>query len=228
MDKQDDVVSNFNLIAKYSNPCTWDHNNHYHVFLLNNLPEKRNLAYEIGCGLGSFTSKLAERFSAVVGVDYASDMISRAKEIHSYNNVTYFLDDFTEIKLPTTSVDLFASIATLHHLPFEASLQKMKNALKPGGRILILDLYQEATIEDYLTIAVASLVNRMAKLYRHSPAEYATEIAQAWREHTQYDSYMKLNEIREVSGSILPEAVIRRHLYWRYSLIWTKPQESRA
>ena len=228
MDKQDGVVSNFNLIANYSDPSAWDHNNHYHVFLLRNLPEKRNLAYDIGCGLGSFTSKLAERFEAVVGVDYAPDMIHRAKEIHSYNNVAYFLGDFTEIKLPTASVDLFASIATLHHLPFEASLQKMKNALKPGGRILILDLYQEAMIGDYLTIVVASLMNRIAKLYRHSAAENTQEIAKAWREHTRYDSYMKLDEIREVSRSVLPGAVIRRHLYWRYSLVWTKPPESRA
>ncbi len=128
---------------------------------------KRKMAYDIGCGLGSFTSELAEHFEPVVGVDYAPIMIRRAKDFLPYNNVTYLLEDFIEIDIPTASVDLFAIIATLHHLPFESSLQKMKNTLRPGGKILILDLYQEDTIWDYLTIVVASIMNRVHKTLRH-------------------------------------------------------------
>ena len=32
-----------------------------------------------------------------------------------------------------------------------------------------------------------------------------------------------LGEIRAVAGERLPGALVRRRLYWRYSLEWTKP-----
>jgi hypothetical protein len=30
-------------------------------------------------------------------------------------------------------------------------------------------------------------------------------------------------DVRRLAGRMLPGARYRRHLYWRYSLIWTKP-----
>ena len=43
---------------------------------------------------------------------------------------------------PREKYDCIASIATFHHLPLEVMLQKAKDALKPGGVLLILDLFQ--------------------------------------------------------------------------------------
>jgi hypothetical protein len=34
---------------------------------------------------------------------------------------------------------------------------------------------------------------------------------------------MKLEEIRRVADEVLPGAIVRRHLFWRYSLVWRKP-----
>jgi hypothetical protein len=44
----------------------------------------------------------------------------------------------------------------------------------------------------------------------------------AWAEHEQYDVYPTLSEAREACAQILPGASVRRHLLWRYSVIWRK------
>ncbi len=32
-----------------------------------------------------------------------------------------------------------------------------------------------------------------------------------------------VGEVREVCRAVLPGAVVRRHLLWRYSIVWRKP-----
>ena len=46
--------------------------------------------------------------------------------------------------LPAGQFDAIVSIATLHHVPLEPLLPKLQVALKPGGRLIILDLLQQA------------------------------------------------------------------------------------
>ena len=49
------------------------------------------------------------------------------------------------------------------------------------------------------------------------------EVAAAWAEHGKVDRYMTLRQVRAVCARVLPGAEIRRHLFWRYSLVWRKP-----
>ena len=44
----------------------------------------------------------------------------------------------------------------------------------------------------------------------------------AWDEHGRHDSYLTLSEIRKTCADVLPGASVKRHLLWRYSLIWKK------
>lgn len=48
----------------------WNHNNHYHPFLLSHLPSHCENALEIGCGTGSFSRLLAERSQYVLELDW--------------------------------------------------------------------------------------------------------------------------------------------------------------
>ena len=45
-------------------------------------------------------------------------------------------------EFPPDTFDCIATIATLHHVPTRAVLLKLKNALRPGGVLLVLDLYE--------------------------------------------------------------------------------------
>ncbi len=56
-------------------------------------------------------------------------------------NVEYLLAEANCWSFPEERFDCVASITTLHHLPLAPTLRKMGGALRPGGTLLVLDLY---------------------------------------------------------------------------------------
>jgi SAM-dependent methyltransferase len=52
--------------------------------------------------------------------------------------------------LPAAHFDCIVSIATLHHLPLELMLEKMKAALKENGVLLVLDLFKAESASDFV------------------------------------------------------------------------------
>jgi hypothetical protein len=120
-----------------------------------------------------------------------------------------------------------ASIATLHHLPFEETLLKMKGALKINGTLIILDLFQPEGLSDALTTTLAVPANIMLRLIRTGRLREPGEVREAWAEHGRSDSYLTLSQIRQVCASVLPEAEVRKHLLWRYSITWKKKRVTR-
>ncbi|MBZ0284086.1 MAG: hypothetical protein K8L97_25320 [Anaerolineae bacterium] len=49
------------------------------------------------------------------------------------------------------------------------------------------------------------------------------EARQAWEAHGATDVYPPVSAVRACCDQFLPGAVVRKHLFWRYSLIWQKP-----
>jgi hypothetical protein len=47
---------------------------------------------------------------------------------------------------------------------------------------------------------------------------------EAWMRHGAHDSHMTFREIRDLAAQHIPGAIIRRRLFWRYSLIWEKEE----
>jgi len=46
---------------------------------------------------------------------------------------------------------------------------------------------------------------------------------EAWRQHGEHDRYLTLAQVRQVCARVLPGTHVRRHLLWRYSIVWRKP-----
>ncbi|HEX2094820.1 MAG TPA: class I SAM-dependent methyltransferase [Longimicrobiaceae bacterium] len=204
----------------------WDHNRHYHRFLLRFLPANREVALEIGCGTGDFARTLAGVFERVVAIDLSPEMIRRAREIsRAPENVEFRQADFSESDLPPAAFDCTAAIATLHHLPPEESLRKLEAALRPGGVLLVLDLYQPRTLADWIWSAAAVPADLLLRARKLRRLREAPEVRHAWAEHARHDVYPTLAEVRSLAERLLPGAAVRRHLFWRYSLVWRKPTD---
>jgi hypothetical protein len=54
----------------------------------------------------------------------------------------------------------------------------------------------------------------------------STEARVAWDEHGRGDSYITISQVRRTCAKLLPGARVRRHLLWRYSIIWRKAAHS--
>lgn len=202
----------------------WDHNVHYHPYLLLHLPPRCRAALDVGCGSGAFAEQLARRADAVLGLDLSPGMVRLARErLAPYSGAEVRVADFMEADLPHEHFDCVASISTLHHLPLRGALERIAAILRPGGVLLVLDLFQPATLSDRLCGAVAFPVNLGCSAVRRGRLRPPPEVREAWRAHASTDVYATLAEVRRVSGEVLPGARVRRHLFWRYSLVWTRP-----
>ena len=217
------IQADFDRLALVSEDGA-SHNDHYHNFLLRHLPSKCNEALEIGCGTGTFARLLAERSEHVLALDLSGEMIRIARERSTtFSNIEFQLADVLDTPLPAETFDCIASIATLHHLPLREILLKLKGALKPNGVLLILDLFEAAGFGDSLSNLVAIPVSVSLRLMNYGRLLPRREERAAWAAHERHDIYPTMREVHALCDEILPGAKIRKHLLWRYSIVWKKP-----
>lgn len=202
----------------------WDHNRHYYP-LMTRLAAKGSCetAVEVGCGTGEMARMLACRFTRVIGIDLSEGMLERAKKAGG-DNIQYLHRDVMAHAFVSGETDCIISAATAHHLPCREFLNKAKNALAPGGRLIILDLYKRASLAELLLAAIAIPANAVMNIIRNGRVALTKKEREAWRHHAKHDRYMTIAEIRREAGKLLPGAKIRRLFYWRYLLYYEKPR----
>jgi len=219
------IRADFDRIALLSGG-DWNHNSLYHEYLLKHLPERCEATLEIGCGAGQFSRQLATRAQRVVALDISPEMLRRARERSTqFSNIDYRLADVMSHEFGEARFDCIASIATLHHLPFAAVLNRAKSLLRPGGVLLVLDLLQPRGAVDALANLVAFPVSAGIRMLRTGRVRPRREVRAAWDEHGRHDSYLTIDEVKQHCSAFFPGAIIRKHLLWRYSLVWQN-QES--
>ena len=205
----------------------WNHNDYYHPFLLKHVPAQCDLALDIGCGTGEFSRLLASRAQRVLALDLSQQMIRVAQERSTpVSNIEYQVADVLKVELPPARFDCIVSIATLHHLPFDLMLEKMKAALKPHGVLLVLDLFKAESVTDFALSIPAMPWNFIPRLWKERRLHPPREVRAAWAEHGRTDVYLTVSQVRQTCARILPGARLTRHLLWRYSIAWTKPSVS--
>ena len=216
------IRSDFDRIALYEQEG-WDHNNHYHRFLLKQLPTQYKTALDIGCGTGEFSRLLAKRVEKVVAIDLSPGMIEVAKQrSRQLSNIDFQVADVLQWELPDEKFDAIVSIATLHHLPVESLLPNLKAALKLGGRLVILDLLEHENLGDRLSDFIAVPLNWCFQTLKNRHLQQSSEAAAAVREHVCTDKYLTLSQAQRIYTSSLRRAKVRKHLFWRYSVVWEK------
>lgn len=131
---------------------------------------------DVGAGTGLFTLALAERVGPegkVYAVDvqaYFLDHIGQKARKAELHNVTLVRADQASAKLPEGSVDLVLMCDSYHHVEQPAAyLASLKAALRPGGRLVVVD---------YIAIEGKSEA-WMLDHVRATPTEFRAEIESA-------------------------------------------------
>jgi ubiquinone/menaquinone biosynthesis C-methylase UbiE len=201
----------------------WTSNNHYHNSLLKYVPENCENVLEIGCGTGVFARLLAMRCKRVVGLDLSSEMIRVARSRSTqFQNLEFELADVMKWNFPQSHFDFVCSIATLHHLEQRELLLKIKDALRPRGVLVVLDLVQSDSLTERLCDVVALGVSGSLRLIHNGRLQPPAEVRKAWEQHGKQDHYLTTNQVRALASELLPGASVRRNLLWRYTLVYKK------
>lgn len=99
---------------------------------------------DLGAGEGVFSLLLAQSARRVIAVDSSAKMIEVGREQaqrHGVENVEFRLGDMEAIPIGGAEVDLVFFSQSLHHaLHPERALEEARRILRPGGRVVILDL----------------------------------------------------------------------------------------
>ncbi len=101
---------------------------------------------DLGCGEGYLTLESARWARRVIAIDRSADVLQRAKALAARRklaNITWKRGDIERVPIPGRAVDLVLLSQALHHAKApERALAEAWRILRPGGRVLVLDLRQ--------------------------------------------------------------------------------------
>jgi ArsR family transcriptional regulator len=99
---------------------------------------------DLGCGEGYLTIEAARWARRVVAIDRSAAALARGREMarrRKVANIVWKRGELERVPLAAASVDLVLLSQALHHADRpEAALAEAWRILRPGGRVLILDL----------------------------------------------------------------------------------------
>jgi SAM-dependent methyltransferase len=182
----------------------WSHNDHYHRWVLRNLPRRPGSVLDVGCGTGNLLRVLAPRCGRVVGVDPVPGLVRDVPP-----NVRVVGGSFAA--LPPGRYDVVVSIAAVHHADLADALSALRAA---SDRVLVVGCYRAATLADRLVDVVAIPANLLVGLLtsRGLPEGMTAPTA---------EPATTLAEVRATAARVLPGARVTRRLFWRYTLSWS-------
>jgi ubiquinone/menaquinone biosynthesis C-methylase UbiE len=141
------------------------------ALLLKNLNLKSGMQIaDIGAGSGYYTSLMSKRIGngKVYAVDVEPQMIlylnERIKE-EKLSNVTTVLGSETSVRLPASSLDMMLLVDVYHEFSFPYEMgQSMYNALKPDGRLVLVEFRSEDESVPIKTIHKMSVAQSVKEL----------------------------------------------------------------
>ncbi|MBV6701010.1 bifunctional 2-polyprenyl-6-hydroxyphenol methylase/3-demethylubiquinol 3-O-methyltransferase UbiG [Kitasatospora aureofaciens] len=225
----------------------FDHNDHYHRLLLRQLPPGARRALDVGCGTGTFARRLARRGVDVDAVDRDAGVITAARGVAGTGRpglpgppglpgrVNFRQADVAALSLPPGTYDYISCLASLHHLPLD-TLRTLRDALAPGGVLVVLGCYREASAWDRVVSLAAVPVNavcRVGVFVRERSVGRAVSRASVSEASVSPPSAPTMApagsfaEVRAYAAEHLPGHRMRRLLFWRYLLVHRTPSGPR-
>ena len=130
----DQFKQNQDLIAEYQHysGCLQD-------LMQNEAMDSSGTAIEIGPGESPLLSLLSDQFSQVVALDRSQDMLDKAEQNCSRENVTFKLGEPKDLE--NSSCDLVAINMVLHHMSSPPRFfSVVADKIRSGGRLFVIDL----------------------------------------------------------------------------------------
>ena len=101
---------------------------------------------DLGAGEGTLSQLIAQRAKKVIAVDNSERMVKFGQNLAKENglpNLEYRLGDIESPPIDDSSIDLAILSQALHHAEHPSkALSEAHRILKPGGRLIVLDLLQ--------------------------------------------------------------------------------------
>jgi ArsR family transcriptional regulator len=113
-----------------------------HLQALPALLDPRWVVGDLGCGTGQLTAALAPFVARVIAVDRSGEMLEAAeRRLRDLPNVEVRKGDLESLSIEDGVLDAATLVLVLHHVPDPAgAIGEAARTLKPGGRLLVVDM----------------------------------------------------------------------------------------
>ncbi|MCK9795860.1 class I SAM-dependent methyltransferase [Isoptericola sp. 4D.3] len=198
----------------------WNHNDHFHGWIVRRLPLRRRRALDVGCGTGTLVHRLRRAGATVVGLDADAAMSEvSAARFAGDPGVSVRHGRFEDVPADG-SFDVVTMVASLHHMDLEAALRHAAGVLAPGGRLLAVGLARIGAPRDLAVDLCSSFLNPVVGLVKHPRPVTVPDDGPPMPVRDARETY---GEVRETARRVLPGARFRQRLFFRYTLEWTAP-----
>jgi SAM-dependent methyltransferase len=213
-------------LARINARHPWNHNEHFHGWILRNLPARRSVAVDIGCGKGVLAGKLAGQFAHVTGIDRNDGMAAAASaRLRGYPQVSIQRCEFADFssRAGDGEADLITMVAVLHHLDLDDALARIPRLVAPGGRLLVVGIARPDSLADLSFDVVSGAANPVVGMIKHPRAVRPQQgTLDSQPAVPMMDSATTYAEVTKAAVAHLPGCTVRRRLFFRYTLRWEK------
>ncbi|WP_114856423.1 bifunctional 2-polyprenyl-6-hydroxyphenol methylase/3-demethylubiquinol 3-O-methyltransferase UbiG [Brachybacterium sp. YJGR34] len=219
------------LLGRLNARHPWDHNAHFHGWILRSLPEQAARVLDVGCGRGALVEALAARAARVDGIDpdqgmaYAS--ATRFRDRRRVRIRRCSLGELAEREERAGAYDAVTMIASLHHMELDRAFAEARDLLRPGGRLLVVTLARPEGAVDQIWDIANVLTNPLIGMIKH-PRPVRDPAPATGAPMPVQEASWSLATLRERADLLLPGAVIRRREGFRATLRWQKPEDPGA
>jgi ubiquinone/menaquinone biosynthesis C-methylase UbiE len=114
----------------------------FHLAALSALIDPSWTIGDLGCGTGQVSAALAPFAAHVVAVDDSAAMLQAAKRrLTAFDNVDLRRGELESLPIDESRLDAATLMLVLHHVSEpEKALNEVARVLKPGGRVLLVDM----------------------------------------------------------------------------------------
>ncbi len=97
---------------------------------------------DLGCGTGEVSAAIAPFVKRVIAIDGSAAMLNAAKRrLQAFANVDLRRGDLEALPQGNDVIDAATLMLVLHHVPDpERALAETARVLKPGGRVVVVDM----------------------------------------------------------------------------------------
>ncbi len=172
-------------------------------------------ALDVACGPGIVVEALARAAGEVVGCDITPAMVEKARQrcaAAGLANVRFMPGRAEDLPFDDASFDVVVSRSAVHHFVDPvAALREMARVVKPGGRVVTVDVTSAETPADAAlhnaleTLRDPSHTRMLPKSELHRAlalAGLAVQECLEWTNHREFDEWLKITSAPERVGPL--------------------------
>ena len=166
-------------------------------WLMNNCFFMGKTVLDVGCGNGALLMKLAPFIRSGTGADISQNMITIAREqARTWNNLQFVKLTDSGLPFQAACFDTVISFFSFRYLDWKPMLEEIIRVLKPGGRLVIIDMAGAGLTLRTLPLFLLHKFRLMLQL-RFNPV-YKKEL-NALVKHEQWRKMLEAHPIRQLT-----------------------------